>query len=82
MQYTYGSGTTNTYLIYNPGTEPSPLLIKMGGTSTGEAVNDAATTTITNATNGSRCVIIGMTDGNTTGAGKLLQIDTDTGRVT
>ena len=78
MEYTYGSGDTNTYLIYNPGTEATPLTILLGGTSTG--VDDTAT--ITNKTNGSQCVLKGVTAGITTEAGKLLKIDTDTGRVT
>lgn len=80
MIYTYGNGTTNTYLIYNPGTEPTPLTIQLGGTSTG--TGDIATTTITNKTNGSKCVLLGVTAGITTSVGKLLKIDTETGRVT
>ena len=82
MEYTYGNTSTNTYLIYNPGTEPTPIVITLGGTSTGTAINDVATTTITNKTNGSKCVLLGITPGITTDAGKLLKIDTETARVT
>lgn len=69
----YDATSTSVY-IYNPGTERTPLLIQMAG--------DAEDGLITNATNGMKCAIKGMTKGNTTQVGKTLNIDADTGRVT
>lgn len=66
--------TATSFYIYNPGTEATPLRIRLAG--------DAENGTITNVTNGKRCVVKGMTQGNTTNVGKSLYIDADTGRVT
>lgn len=62
------------FLFYNPGTERTPLLIKMAG--------DAEDGTITNLTNGSSCTVVEMTSAKTSGVGKTLNIDAETGRVT
>lgn len=65
----------SSFYIYNPGTEPTPLQIRIAGTTTNDAI-------ITNVTNGQTCAVRGMTAGNTTSVNKYLKIDTDTGRVT
>ena len=62
-----------SFYIYNPGTEPTPLTIRIAGT--------AENGTITNTTNGTTCVIKGMTTGNTTSVGKYVNINSETGRV-
>lgn len=66
--------TGTSFYIYNMGTEATPLRIKIAGT--------AESGTITNVTNGKKCVINGMTTGNTTDVGKSVYIDAETGRVT
>lgn len=63
------AANSTTLTIANPGTEPTPLTIKMSGTATRG--------TITNTTNGQTCVITNMS----TGAAYLI-IDSETGRVT
>ena len=62
------------FYVYNPGTERTPLRIRIAGT--------AESGTITNTTNGTTCTIMGMTDGNTTDVNKYVSVDGDTGRVT
>ena len=66
--------TGTSFYIYNPGTEATPLRIRIAGA--------AESGTITNVTNGKTCVINGMTNGNTTDVGKSVYIDAETGRVT
>lgn len=69
--------------IYNPGTEPTPLRIRMAGSTT-EPETKLNTTygLIENKTNGTKCKIIGMTSERTDGINKDLVIDAETGRVT
>lgn len=71
---THFDGNVTSVYIYNPGTEATPLLIEMAGTATDGV--------ITNVTNGKKCAVNGMTEGNTTDVGKTLHIDAETGRVT
>lgn len=63
-----------TYLIYNPGTELTPLNIKIAGSCTNGL--------ITNLSNGQNCAIKNMTAAATTDVGKYVEIDAETGRVT
>ncbi len=64
----------NSFLLYNPGTERTPAMIRIAGD-----VDEQLT--ITNKTTGQVCVIRGMTRGNTSDAGKALEINAETGRV-
>ena len=69
--------------IYNPGTEPTPLRIRMAGSTTEPETNLGTTFgLIENKTNGTRCKIMGMTSERTDGVTKDLVIDAETGRVT
>lgn len=60
---TYSTSDTLFY-IYNPGTEPTPLLIKLAGATTNAAAVDPTDDNkwgrITNLTNGTKCEIVGM----------------------
>lgn len=74
------AGSAVSFYIYNPGTERTPLRMRIAGaTTSGE--DEPHYGVITNETNGTQCKIIGMTSGNTTDVNKYLQIDAETGRV-
>lgn len=64
----------SSFYVYNPGTERTPLTIRIAGT--------ASDGLITNITNGTKCAVKGMTNGNTTDVGKSVVINAETGRVT
>lgn len=66
--------SSKSFLIYNPGTELTPVLIRIAGDSGDEMV-------IRNKTTGQECIIRGMTAGITGSAGKNLEINAETGRV-
>lgn len=59
------------FLMYNPGTEYAHTVLKVSGN--GNPV-------FTNVTTGQVCRITGMTDANTTNQGKVLKLDSETGR--
>ena len=65
--------SSKSFLFYNPGTETSPVKIRIAG--------DADEMTIRNKTTGQTCIIRGMTKGITTDAGRYLEVDSETGRV-
>ena len=68
------STDAKNFLLYNCGTEETPLTIRMAGESGDRMV-------IRNKTTGQECVIHHMTKGVTGDAGKILQVDSGTGRV-
>ena len=68
------TASSKSFLVYNPGTEITPAIIRIAGSSGEEMI-------IRNKTTGQECMIRGMTAGMTGSAGKNLEINAETGRV-
>lgn len=68
------TASSKSFLIYNPGTEMTPTVIRLAGDCADEL-------TIENKTTGQVCVIRGMTSGITSDAGRHIEISSATGRV-
>lgn len=68
-----GSQGKGIYMVYNPGTEPTPLTLRIAG--------NGENGVIYNLTNGDECKIVGMTIGNTSLVGAYIEINGETGQV-